>query len=416
MRKLYLQIYLAFIAIWAAFFVSMIGVFALFDFNSPFQSAAGVGNVVNEFILPSDQSKEDIQSTIEQLAESLDANVTVRSSSGELVATEGAELQLPDESDDRAVRFGPGPTTAIRLPDSRWLLFGAEDHPRYHPGFIALGLLFLIIAIGALPLARRITRRIEHLQTSVEALGAGDLSNRVSISGKDEVAVLARSFNRAADRIERLVNAQRQVLAGVSHEIRTPLARIRLALELLDTRDRPELGHRIVQDLAELDDLISELLIASRLETIEQMTETEDIDLLALVAEEAARTEAEVTGAPTAVIGEPRMLRRLIRNLLENAQRYGGESPVTASVHPDRTGGAILSVSDLGPGVAPEEQELIFQPFYRAKQTLEQNDKGVGLGLSLVRTIARRHGGEVTCKPGKTKGTTFEVVLPSNPR
>ena len=107
--------------------------------------------------------------------------------------------------------------------------------------------------------------------------------------GRDEVAQLARSFNHAADRIERLVEAQRTMLAGASHELRPPLARIRMAIELLPSADRPEIQARLTQDIAELDTLIGELLLASRLDTLEALEHTEDVDVLALLAEEGAR-------------------------------------------------------------------------------------------------------------------------------
>ena len=97
------------------------------------------------------------------------------------------------------------------------------------------------IGIGAYPVVRRLTRRLERLQARVDALGEGDLSARVDVEGTDEVAVLARSFNRAAERVEALVNAQRSTLASASHELRSPLARIRVALELLQGDERPEL-------------------------------------------------------------------------------------------------------------------------------------------------------------------------------
>src|SRR5438128_1508819 len=160
------------------------------------------------------------------------------------------------------------------------------------------------VAIGAYPVARRLTRRLERLRAGVEGLGAGDFDARVPVEGRDEVAVLAQTFNRAADRIEALVGAQRTLLASASHELRSPLARIRVALELMGA-GRPDLRERVAEDVAELDELIGELLLASRLQTVEQLDHREEVDLLGLVAEEAARGTGWVAGEPIAGGGRP---------------------------------------------------------------------------------------------------------------
>jgi signal transduction histidine kinase len=276
---------------------------------------------------------------------------------------------------------------------------------------VALSLLALAIALGAYPVVRRLTRRLERLRTRVEALGAGALATRVEVEGHDEVAHLARSFNRAADRIERLVNAQRAMLAGASHELRSPLARMRMAIELLASDNRPELRQRLTQDIAELDELIGELLLASRLDAFEHLERTETVDLLALLAEEGARTAAEVSGTPVCIQGDPRMLRRLMRNLLENARRYAAGAPVEASIMLLQPAGARLCIADRGPGVPEQERERIFEPFYRPAGMHEHRDGGVGLGLALVRQIARHHGGDARCVPRAGGGTCFEVDL-----
>jgi signal transduction histidine kinase len=279
---------------------------------------------------------------------------------------------------------------------------------------VVLALLVVAIAIGVYPIARRLTRRLERLQRRVEALGAGELQARVEVEGHDEVANLARSFNRAADRIARLVTAQRSILAGASHELRSPLARMRMAVELLPEDVRPELRSRLAHDIAELDGLIGELLLASRLDASEHLEAVEEVDLLALLAEEGARVAAEVSGDPICLQGDPRMLRRLMRNLLENARRYAAGSPIEASVTRS-AGGAQLCVADRGPGVPAQERERIFEPFYRPPGLREHSDGGVGLGLALVRQIARHHGGEVRCLPRAGGGTCFAVDFHASP-
>jgi signal transduction histidine kinase len=255
------------------------------------------------------------------------------------------------------------------------------------------------------------TRRLERLQQRVDALGGGDLKARVDIEGRDEVADLARSFNRAAERIERLVGAQRSMLAGASHELRSPLARIRVAAELLGESAPAELREQLGRDVEELDELVAELLTASRLQALPGPERAEEVDLLALLAEEGARAAAEVEGTPVHVRGDRRLLRRMARNLLENAHRYGGGSAVEASVVPEGRW-AVLRVEDRGPGVPEAERERIFEPFYRPAGWREGPEGGVGLGLALVRQIARHHGGDARCLPREGGGSCFEVRLP----
>lgn len=276
---------------------------------------------------------------------------------------------------------------------------------------LPMGLLTMGLGLAAYPLARRITGRLERLRSQVDALGRGDLGSRVAVEGDDEVADLARSFNHAAARIERLVAAQRRLLAGASHELRSPLARIRMAAELLAADGRPALREQMSRDVAELDQLIGELLLASRLDALERLEGCEQVDLLALLAEEAARGGADVTGEPVVIEGDPRMLRRLIRNLLENARRYGGGSRVEASLVGLMPSGARLRIADHGPGVPEAERERIFEPFYRSSGTAESADGGVGMGLALVRQIARHHHGEARCLARDDGGTCFEVDL-----
>ena len=132
----------------------------------------------------------------------------------------------------------------------------------------------------------------------------------------------------------------------------------------------------------------------------------------ALLAEKAARTQAEVGGEFVCSHGDPHMLRRLMRNLLENAQRYAAGSPIEATVAAFNQG-ARLRVTDRGPGIPEQERERIFEPFYRLPGMRESEDGGVGLGLALVRQIARRHGGDFRCVPREGGGTCFEVELPT---
>jgi signal transduction histidine kinase len=202
------------------------------------------------------------------------------------------------------------------------------------------------------------------------------------------------------------------LLANASHELRTPLARIRMGVELMKQGAEPARKSQLERDIAELDQLIDEILFASRLDTLPGLQTSEEIDLLALAAEECARYDhCSLEGKPLTLRGDPRLLRRLIRNVLENARRHAPGSPVEASVSQTDAGQAELRVRDHGPGVAPGERERVFEPFYRSGQ--RPASSGTGLGLALVREIARRHGGDAMClAPPQGSGALIVVSLP----
>ncbi|MFZ9336705.1 MAG: sensor histidine kinase, partial [Burkholderiaceae bacterium] len=250
----------------------------------------------------------------------------------------------------------------------------------------------------------------------VERWGQGDLTVRVPADGQDEAAQLARRFNQAAERVEALVGTHKSLLANASHELRSPLARIRVALELMGEQASPQLQQEISRNIGELDALIDEILLASRLDArADEVGASEPVDLVGLAAEEASRSGAELTvreGTGDATVhGVARLLRRLLRNLLENAARHGGSEVRLQIGRSPQAEGFEIRVSDSGPGVPESERERIFEPFYRLGGASER-DGGVGLGLALVRQIAQRHGGTVSCEPAEGGGACFVVNLP----
>jgi signal transduction histidine kinase len=301
------------------------------------------------------------------------------------------------------------------------------EHDRLRPDFMAtipglpegtgivvlLALLFLAVAGGAYPFVRRLTRRLESLKQGVEIFGAGALHHRVDASGRDEVAAVATSFNQAATRIETLMRTNQSLLANASHELRSPLARLKMAVAMLDDAapaQRENLRREIHANIGELDALVEEVLLASRLDAARDELVREPVDLLALAAEEAARVGAGAEGDSTTVQGDERLIRRALRNLLENAHRYGG-GELLVQVQRAKDGGAEVHVCDRGPGVPTELRERIFEAFFRLPGHAERAG-GVGLGLSLVRQIAQRHGGSVRCEPRDGGGSCFTLALP----
>lgn len=276
-------------------------------------------------------------------------------------------------------------------------------------------LLLIVCAVGlaTYPMVKRLTRRLEQLRAGVDALGEGNLAARVPVRGHDEIAWLAERFNHAAARIETLVGTHKALLANASHELRSPLARIRMALEMLERGDTTRARDEIARDIGELDGLIEEILLASRLDSPEAAQEPfEEVDLTALAAEECARSGAELdAGGVVLMQGSPRLLRRLIRNLLENARRHGGADSAIEVALRHAGGQTDLSVCDRGPGVPEAERERIFDAFYRL-QGASESAGGVGLGLALVRAIAHQHGGSARCEARPGGGACFRIVLP----
>lgn len=275
-------------------------------------------------------------------------------------------------------------------------------------GLAIIAAIALAVGLAMYPLVRGLTRQIESLAVSMDRFGAGELTTRAEVAGSDEVARLASSFNAMADRVALLLSAHGRMLANASHELRSPLARIRLALELHESSPRAELLQGIRQDCAEIDEQLEEILLASKLETI-GLERREDVDIAVVLAEESARLAIAFDVVPVVVRGDTRLLRRLIRNLLENALKHG-ETGVEARVFVD-AGQCILQVADRGPGIPAAERERVFEPFHRPANTRESGS-GWGLGLALVRQISEQHGGTVRCLERKGGGCLFELKLP----
>ena len=370
--------------------------------------------IASDVLPPSEASNEEQQQALARWQSRMRADLTLYSAKREKIASAGRALPPLDEAQTTSGWMGGGPPVfAVKLPDDRWQV---GQHPgRRKPPFsffTTLVLIGLAMGIGSYPIVRRLTRRLERLQTSVEALGAGQLSTRIAVEGQDEVGQLATSFNRSAARIEALIDAQKALLANASHELRSPLARIRMAIELMGSEAQSEIRSELKRNIGELDQLIDEILLASRLDATADTTQAfESIDLTALVAEECARLDAQLEAQAIELPGDARLLRRMVRNLLENAKRYGNGTTIDVTLS-KRGNNVLLQVCDGGPGVPDKEREKIFEPFYRVAGASER-EGGVGLGLSLVRQIAHRHGGDVACVARSEPGSCFNVNLPT---
>jgi signal transduction histidine kinase len=324
---------------------------------------------------------------------------------------------IGDDPRHRAARLGDGRTLwMLRLPRGGPAPESWFDLPHAWSDGLGLAvlllLLFAAVALGAYPVVRRLTRRLEALKRGVEAFGAGALHQRVAEDGRDEVAALGASFNRAAAQIEALLQAHKSLLANASHELRSPLTRLKMAVSMLEDsapEQRAAMRREIDVNIAELDALVEEVLLASRLGADAALGHCDEVDLLGLAAEEAVRAGAAVQGEAVLVLGEERLIRRALRNLLENARRYGG-GEVELNVR--RQGDTVeVRVLDRGPGVPAAYRERIFEPFFRLPGHAEKAG-GVGRGLGQVGPIAEHHGGSVRCGEREGGGSCFSLTLP----
>ncbi len=335
---------------------------------------------------------------------------------------EGKRKPSPGMEDMTLGLYGPGPEFLLTMDDGEWLHVHIPRPPRTFwslPNGLMWTLLLtaVAVALGSYPVIRHLTMRLEHLERGVTRWGQGDLSVRMPVEGKDEIASLTRRFNQAAEKMQGLMMAHKNLLAYASHEFRTPITRLRMALELQLTQPDAARHQAMLRDLAELDELVEEVLLASRLDQVSPglTAGMHEVDLAALASEECSRLQMSLdlqSALNLKVMGVETLLRRLMRNLLDNALRHGGPANgVLMRVAPAAPGRVLLQVCDRGPGIAEDRQEKVFEPFYRTPGSQEWQG-GTGLGLTLVRLIARHHGGDVRCMNRPGGGACFEVDLP----
>jgi heavy metal sensor kinase len=275
-------------------------------------------------------------------------------------------------------------------------------------------------------MARRAVSGVEEITRTAQGISAGTLGKRVPVKGRgDEIDQLAMTFNQMLDRIQTLVTEIRQMGDNIAHDLKSPLTRIRGSAEVTLTTGRSLAEYEgmaagAIEECDRLLSMINTMLMISRTEAGVEKPAREAIDLAALVREacELFGSPAEDKGLtlrctvpePCGIVGDHRMIQRLIANLLDNAVKYtpaGGQVEVTVS---REGGGAVVTVSDTGIGISPADLPRIFDRFYRCDRS--RSVAGTGLGLSLARTIARAHGGEITVASRPGEGSVFTVTLP----
>lgn len=299
-----------------------------------------------------------------------------------------------------------GRTLAVGLPRTR-----IETRP-----FTAIALALgggIVLAIGfAGWLARRITAPLARFEAAAQRIGEGERPALLPETGPAEIVSLARRFNAMAQQVRDLVTARTTLLAGVSHDLRTPLARMRLALEMLKSDPSPALIERLEQDIEEMNALIATLLDLARGLEREPPQEADLAEVLGELAEQSL-----ASGRAIAVRCPPcrrrvavRALRRALGNLLENALRYAPEGPIEL-VCETQGPSCRVGVLDRGPGIPPEHIAAMFEPFQRLDASRSPQGGGAGLGLAIVRELAKANGWRVTLEPRAEGGLAAWIAL-----
>ena len=302
---------------------------------------------------------------------------------------------------------------AVRLESGAWLN-AAYSKPILNSIWtsqtaISLAITAAILSLIAIFVARSIARPMRRLAVAAEALGRGESVKPLPESGPDDIRQTAEAFNRMQERLERFVQDRTRMLAAISHDLRTPLTSLRLRAEFVTDHDVQE---KMLKTIDEIQTMTEAALAFVREEAAAEATRT--VDLSALVeslCDDLAELGHNVTFIDGAAINyrcRPDALRRAIRNLIENAVRYGEGARVSVL----RTTKSIdIAIEDDGPGIPDEVMEQVFAPFYRLEDSRNRETGGVGLGLSIARAIARHHGGDVVLS-NRAKGLQATISLP----
>lgn len=335
---------------------------------------------------------------------------------------DGAAWSLPvtDQTDlpvlTRSLDFARQNGAGVVVPLGNGQVLNAAYYKNVAPGVLRTHLpltliltAILVSLVGVLTL-RRISSPLRQLTQAAERLGRGEALAPLDLRGPQDIRQTTQAFNSMQERLHRFVHDRTRMLAAIGHDLRTPLTTLRLRAELVDD---PDLQERMIATIDDMQAMTDSTMSLVNLDA--SATPTRTIDLTALV-ESVCDDLAEIGHPVRFQPGErldyrcrPEGLRRVLRNLIENAVRYAGNADVR--IQNDATGIRIL-VEDTGPGIPPDKAEDVFAPFFRLEGSRSQETGGIGLGLSIARAIVRQHGGDILLSP-RAPGLQAAVVLPA---
>jgi two-component system OmpR family sensor kinase len=376
--------------------------------------------------------RESLATELKRLEHDSGWSIAVYDQAQQLVA---ATERLPPTTPRAASRKPGTRSTPLRFPDGTTgtLSFTMPRPPTPPPPWIPIALVLVVVGVTAWLTARSLARPLAALSSVAAQFGSGQLTARAVHDRDDEFGDLARSFNDMARRISSLIGAEKELIANVSHELRTPLARIQVALDLAaegDAESARESLQEIAEDLAELERIVDDVLTAARLALSDGTASTgamppirvEEVDVQALMERAVARfrtahPERQVEVMFGSVLPSSRadavLLRRVIDNLLDNADKYTEEAASSIELMAYRAGAEIVvEVRDRGMGIAPEDADRVFEPFFRADRSRARARGGYGLGLALARRIVEAHAGTLRLLPRPGGGTVARIELP----
>lgn len=301
--------------------------------------------------------------------------------------------------------------------------------------FDALGILFFVIIAGscaAYLLAGHYTKPIQQLSARMKEIGPDTLSDSIEIEGGgEEIQELVKSFNQMTEQLDEAFAMQRRFSASAAHELRTPIAVLRTKLDVFKKKKREQHEYDELVDTMEtyIDRLSS--IITDLLEFAEtsELGETDDVSLDSVVKtvvddlEPVAQNNMinmqidvqpkSQSEAQTFIVkGNTNLLYRALYNLIENAIRYNNDKGSVNITLETKGQEGVVIIADTGVGIAPEQRELVFEPFYRVNKSRSREFGGAGIGLSLVKTILKRHGASITVSENNPQGSVFTIRIP----